>query len=121
MALVLAKIAEASNAFQFAGGSGVSAADVVIQTGDATRFDEFMLMSTAGAMQVFASIDGTNYATAPLSLVDLGATSSAPVTVTAAGRIYAFFGIYAKVQVQQSGATAVANASMNCSKKGGQR
>ena len=117
----LALVDEVGNMVRYSGGIGVNDGDLVIDTGDVSRNDMFLLMSTAGALQVFPSLDGGNYATAPLSLIDMGATSTAPVTVTAAGRIYGFFGTFAKVRVKQSGATAVAAACMTMSKKGGQR
>ncbi|MHB8816142.1 MAG: hypothetical protein ACYDAE_23160 [Steroidobacteraceae bacterium] len=105
---------------RFSGGTGVNDGDVVIDTTDVARHDMFLLMSTAGAMQVFPSLDGTNYATSPLSLIDMGATTTAPVTITAAGRMYGFFGTFARVRVAQSGPTGVANAALTMSKKGGQ-
>jgi|SRR6185437_7954163 len=117
----LATVDENGNMTRYSGGVGVNDTDVIISTGDVSRFDEFLLISTAGAMEVFPSLDGTNYATAPLSLIDMGATTTAPVTITAANRIYGFYGTFAKVKVQQSGATAVTAATMTMSKKGGQR
>lgn len=95
---------------QWSAGTGANNDDVVIQTNDVSRYDEFMLQSTAGALDVFASLDGTNYATAALSLIDLGATTSDPVLVTAANRTYAFFGTFRKLRVLQNGASAVADA-----------
>lgn len=94
------------------GGTGTNDNDVVIQTNEVQRYDTFMLQSTAGAMDVFVSIDGTNYATAALSLIDLGATTQDPVVVTAANRTYAFRGKFKKIRVLQNGATAVANAAL---------
>lgn len=117
----LSNVIEIGNMVVYAGPAGVNNGDVVIQTGDMSRYDAFMLMSTAGAMQVFASLDSTNFATAPLSLIDCGATTTAPVTVTAAGRIYAFFGTFGLLLVKQNGAPAVVNPVMTASKKGGAR
>jgi len=97
-------------------GTGVNDNDVLFTTGDVLQCEEFYLMSTAGAMDVFVSLDGTNFSTAPLSLVDLGATTTDPVLVTAANRVYAFFGRYTKVRVLQNGATGVANAVLNCAR-----
>ncbi len=116
----LATVDEVGNMTRYSGGVGVSDTDVVVQTGDVSRFDEFVLMSTAGAMQVFPTLDGVNYAVAPLSLIDMGAVTTAPVTITAANRLYGFFGTFAKVRVQQSGGAAVAAACLTMSKKGGQ-
>lgn len=81
--------------------------EVVIQTGDVSRWNTFMVMSLTGAVDVFVSLDGTNYATAALSLVDQGAADAAPVLVTAALRCYGFRGIFRKIRVLQNGATGV--------------
>jgi hypothetical protein len=75
-------------------------------------YDTCELMSTAGAMDVVVSLDGTNFTTAALSLADLGAITSDPVVVTAANRLYGFRGKFAAIQVRQNGATAVVNASI---------
>lgn len=107
---------EMGNAFRYTAGVGTNDNDVVIQTGDISRCDEFLLQSTAGAMDVFVSLDGTNYATAALSLTDLGATTTDPVVVTAANRTYGFRGTYALIRVLQNGATGVANACLICRK-----
>lgn len=102
------------NALRYTAGVGVNDNDVVIQTGDVSQYREFQLMSTAGAMDVFVSLDGTNYTTAALSLVDWGATTTSPVVVTAANRLYAFYGAFNFVRVLQNGATGVANACLVC-------
>lgn len=117
----LATGTQLGNGLLWSGGVGVNAADIVIQTNDLLGCDEHMLFSTAGAMDVWVSIDGTNYATAALSLVDMGAVTTAPVIVTAAGRMYSFFGYFRRVQVKQNGAVAVANATLFNSYKGGIR
>lgn len=118
--VTLATVDSVGNIERYSGGVGVNDGDIVVDTGDISRHDTFCLISTAGAMEVFPSLDGTNYSTAPLSLIDMGATSTAPVTLTAAGRIYGFFGAFAKVRVKQSGATAVTAATLTMSRKGGQ-
>jgi hypothetical protein len=65
-------------------------------------------------MNVFISLDGTNFSTAPLSLDDLGSITSAPVLATVANRTYAFRAVGAKkIRVQQTGATAVENACLS--------
>lgn len=110
----LATANEYGNARIYEGGTGVNDNDVVINTDDVSNFREFTIMTTAGAVDVFPSVDGTNYATAPLSLVDLGATTTAPVVVTAANRIYAFYGVFRKIKVQQNGATAATDVTLAC-------
>lgn len=102
------------NALRYRAATGTNDNDVVIQTGDTTAYDEFELQSTAGAMDVFVSLDGTNYSTAPMSLTDLGATTTDPVLLTAANRTYMFFGTYAAIRVLQNGATGVAGATLMC-------
>lgn len=92
-------------------GTGTDDNDIVIEFNDVVDgADTFLLMSTAGAMDVFVSLDGTNYSTAALSLTDMGATTSDPVLVTSANRVYGFRGKYKAIRVLQNGATAVANA-----------
>ena len=92
-------------------GTGTIDNDVVITFDDVVDgADTFLLMSTAGAMDVFVSLDGTNYSTAALSLTDMGAITSDPVVVTAANRCYGFRGKFKAIRVLQNGATAVANA-----------
>ena len=88
-------------------GTGTNDNDVVIQTDAIERHCAFMLVSTAGAMDVFVSIDGTNYTTAPLSLIDFGGIVTTPVLVTVANRVYGFRGVFKFVRVLQNGATAV--------------
>jgi hypothetical protein len=82
--------------------------EAVIVTGDIGRYDAFTLMSVTGTVDVYPSLDGTNFATSALSLSDLGATTLDPVVVTAAGRVYGFRGPYSKIKVLQAGATGVA-------------
>jgi hypothetical protein len=110
------------NAVVFTGGAGVNANDVIFGPLEVSRFDDFQLMSTAGAMQVLASLDGVNFGTAPLTLIDEGAAAVGVtyVIVTAANRMYRLQGTWAQIKVTQNGATGVANASLTCSKKGGQ-
>lgn len=92
-------------------GSGANDNDVVIQTDGVTEFDTFQLVSSTGAVDVFVSVDGTNYVTSALSLADLGATTNDPVLVTSASRTYGFRGKYSAIRVLQNGATA-ANACL---------
>jgi hypothetical protein len=99
-------------------GSSTADNDVAIQTGELTKYDAFMVMSVTGAIDVFGSLDGTNYQTAPLSLQDMGATVADPVVVTAAGRMYGFRGKFKKLRVLQNGVTAVA-VTLLCGKLGG--
>lgn len=96
----------------FASGAAAGDNATVIELEDVSMFDTFILQSTQGAMDVFVSLDGTNYSTAPLSLTDMGATTSTPVIVTAANRTYGFRGKFRKVKVLQNGATAVVAATL---------
>lgn len=94
-------------------GSGTNDDDVVIQLERADAYDTFLLMSTAGAMEVLVSLDGTNYSTAPLSLTDMGSEFADPVIITVASRVYGFRGLFRAVRVVQNGATAVENATLS--------
>ncbi len=105
------------NAWQYLGVAGTGDTTVVIATEDVSRNDLFMFSSSAGAMQVYGCIDDTNFY-GPLSLDDLGATVSSPVTITAAARIYRLRGTFRYLQVKQSGGTAVAGACLLASRTG---
>lgn len=95
-------------------GTGANANDVLFTTPNVQQHECFTLMSTAGAVQVLASVDGINFATAPLALEDGGSTTNTTyVLVTAANRIYKFKGKFTRLQVTQNGATASA-ASLVC-------
>lgn len=95
-------------------GVGVNANDVLFTASPVQQHELFTLMSSAGAVQVLASVDGTNFATAPLALEDAGATANSTyVIVTAVARIYKFWGKFTALRVTQNGATATA-ASLIC-------
>lgn len=88
----------------YTGVAGVSDNDIVIQTGNINQYDTFMLKTDAGAVDVFVDLgDGTFVG--PISLADLGATGTAPVIVTAAGRLYGFSGSFDAILVRQNGGT----------------
>lgn len=117
MALTLATVTSSGSVFMlYTGGTGVSDNDVVVQTDDVSAYNTFMIMTTAGAVDAFPSLDGTNYATAGVSLTDMGATTSDPVVVTAANRLYRFRGTFKKIKVMQNGATAATAVCLMCSK-----
>ena len=94
------------------GGSSADDNDVVFDISDnAELFDTWQLGSSAGAMDVFVSGDGTNYQSAALALIDLGSTApSTAVVVTEAGGNYGIKGRWKGIRVLQNGSTAVANA-----------
>lgn len=94
-------------------GTGTNDNDELFTTGDMSRYDACTLMSTTGAVDVFVSLDGTNYATSALSLQDMGATSTDPVLVTSALRLYGFVMKARRIRVLQNGATGAA-ASLIC-------
>lgn len=94
-------------------GSCTDDNEVLIQTGDTLNFDACMVMSTTGVVDVFISLDGTNYITAPLSLADYGAVDTNPVLVTVALRLYGFVSKFWKIRITQNGATDAA-ASLVC-------
>lgn len=93
-------------------GVGVSDNDVIFEIADnADHFDTWQLGSTAGAMDVFVSGDGTNYQTSAVALIDLGSTAPATaVTATTAGGNYGIKGRWKKIKLLQNGGTGVANA-----------
>ncbi len=99
---------------------GVAAGDnaTVFTADQISECDSFLLMSTQGAMDVYPTLDGTNYATAPLSMTDMGATDLVPVLETAANRIYGFRGKFLGLRILQKGATAITAASLICGNVG---
>lgn len=95
-------------------GTGTNANDVLFTTSIVQQHEVFTLMSVTGAVQVLASVDGTNFATAPLALEDAGATANSTyVLVTAAARIYKFWGKFTRLRVTQNGGTA-SSATLIC-------
>jgi len=97
-------------------GTGANDEDLVVTAQNTVQFDHCMLMSATGTVDVEVTIDGTTWTTAALSLQDLGATSSDPVLITAALRMYAVNGRYLGIRLRQEGAAAAA-ASLLCWKK----
>lgn len=99
-------------------GTGVNANDILFTTPSVEQHNIFTLMSTAGAVQVLVSLDGTNFSTAPLALEDQGATAvTTYVLLTAANRVYKFIGKYRVIRVTQNGASASA-ATLMCGSPG---
>lgn len=94
------------------GGSGTNDNDVVFEIlENAELYDTWQLGSTAGAMDVFVSGDGTNFQSAAIAMIDLGSTApSTAVIVTTAGGNYGIRGRWKAIRVLQNGATAVENA-----------
>lgn len=103
---------------QVVGIAGVNDNDIVIELDDVQRFNEFALMSSAGAMDVDVSLDGTNFAAAIALENKHSATPGTRVVVTAADLLYYFEGNFKAVRVRQAGAGAVADAILVCGQKG---
>jgi hypothetical protein len=110
-------VGDVSNGLQIIGIAGTGAAAVCIQTGDMSRYDTFMLMSTAGSFEVLGCIDDVNYSD-PLTMQDLGDAAATYVIASVAGHMCQLKGQYRYLQVQQVGATDVANLVMLCSRQG---
>lgn len=103
---------------KYSGLTGVNDNDVILTSGDVSDYDQFTLQSTAGAMDVLVSLDGTNFSTVHLALLDQGSTTpTTAVLVTAANRTYSFAGNFALVRILQNGATAVANGCLLCRRR----
>lgn len=95
--------------------AGTNADDAVVfeLTENGEHFDTWQLGSTTGVMDVYGSLDGTNYLSSAIALVDLGSTApSTAVTETTANGNYGFKGRWKKIKVLQKGATAVTNAAL---------
>lgn len=121
MALTVAVPDHMGNALRYKDGLGANDNDIIVQTGDVSAYNQFTLMYTStGSLDVFPSLDGTNYATSPLTMLDLGSTAAVPSTVvatTGVNRIYGFSGTYAKLRVQQNGAGVPATVCLMCATK----
>lgn len=100
------------------GVDGVNDNDIVIELDSVGKFDRFMLSSTAGAMDVDVSLDGTNFITAVALEDEKSTTPGTRVSVTAAGGLYLFQGPVKAIRVRQAGATAAANAVLLASTSG---
>lgn len=95
---------------------GTSAGDdVLLFTADARIYDACMLMSTTGAVDVEASLDGTNYSTA-IKLQKWSVAEIEDSLVTTAGAMFAVTGRFLGLRVRQNGATSAA-ASLFCWKR----
>ena len=100
------------------GVDGVNDNDIVAEVNEAERFNEFAISSTAGAMDVDISLDGTNFITA-IALEDKKSTTpQTRVVVTVAAGLYRFFGTVKTIRVRQAGGTAAANPVLACGKIG---
>ncbi len=86
---------------------------VTVPKADAIQYDTWILGATAGEMDVFVTLDGTNYLTTAIALIDLGSTTpNTTVVKTAAAGAYAFRGKYLGIRVDQNGASAVVNPAL---------
>lgn len=95
-------------------GTGANAADVLFTTPNIQQHELFTLMSTTGAVEVLASVNGTSFSTVVLAMEDQGATANSTyVIVTVPNRVYKFWGKYTRLRVVQNGATAT-TASLLC-------
>lgn len=120
---LLAGLATAEVRYLWRSGAltGVNDNDVLLEMTSAThsalsQCDSWEVSSTAGAIDVFVSMDGTNYLATAVALTDRNSnTPPTAVAVTTAGGLYGFRGHPAKIKFLQNGATAVANGNVTCS------
>lgn len=82
------------------------AGNVMIETGDISRYDVFTFLSWAGSFTVEVSTDGTQWSNA-VSLQDFGATSITLVTTGTNGPFYQIRLKTRFLRVKQSGGTAL--------------
>lgn len=69
---------------------------------EARTYDTWILGSSAGKIDVYVSLDGTNYQSAALALLHMNSTTpSTMVLETAAGGTYCFRGKFAKIKLLQ--------------------
>ncbi len=113
---------ETASTLTIKGGSGTNDNDPIFsrtgtlggETSDVSQFDTFELFSTGGAMDVFVTLDGTNYSSVGLGMTNQTAVDPTPVLVTTAGQVFGFRGKFRNMKILQNGATAVANATLTC-------
>lgn len=91
-------------------GGGSTADNEVILELDARGYDEFTLGSLTGAVDVFASLDGTNFLTTAVGLVN--PTDGAPDAATTANGVFQIRGSFNRLRFLQNGATAVTGFSV---------
>lgn len=101
-------------------GTGVNDNDVLFTNTVQTSYDEHVIHSTAGTVDVEVSVDGTNFTasgTNPMAMRDAHATASATyVTEVTVGKIGILTGKFHSIRVLQKGATA-ATAKMGSYKR----
>ena len=101
----------------FSGGNSDDDNDVIF-TLDADGFNKFTFGSTAGAVDVLVSLDGTNFLSTAVYFNSLiSATPATQVNVTAANGLYVLTGRFAKVRFLQNGATDVENFTVVASRE----
>ncbi len=109
---------QSSKVLKIVGIAGVDDNDIVIEVTDASKFDEFIISSTLGVMDVDVSLDGTNFIAA-IALEDRKSlTPATRVVVTVAAGLYSFNGPVQVVRVRQNTATDVISPVMICKSKG---
>jgi len=96
------------NTAAFSGITGTGDNDTLLTIDDVTQQDTFTLLSTGGVFDVEGTLDGTNWS-GPVSMSDLGGTSTAPVLVSVAAHIMGIAGSFKGLRVLQNGATNVTN------------
>ena len=103
---------------QVLGVDGVNDNDIVIELDNVERYNEFTLMSSAGAMDVDVSLDGTNFAVA-IALEDLHSLTPAVREVaTTADLIFRIQGTIKAIRIRQDGVTAAADPVLYCGQLG---
>lgn len=105
---------ELGNVMVYVGVTGVNDNDVLIETADVSRYATFGLASTAGVMDVYVSIDGTNFLAGAISIWDMTGDGSVAVVETVAGALCQLRAKVMKIRVLQKGATAVENPRLLC-------
>lgn len=93
------------------GGAGSDGAggEIILDTddgslgaGDVSKYDYFTLKSATGVFEVTASMDGNSWS-APLGMVNLCSTSTAPVLASVANNLMAFSGCFKHIRVTTVG------------------
>jgi hypothetical protein len=93
----------------WSGGGATDDNEVILEI-DARGFTEFTLGSVTGSVDVFASLDGTNFLTTAVGLIN--PTDGAPDAATTAQGVFQLRGSFHRLRFVQNGATAVTGFSV---------
>lgn len=93
----------------WSGGASTEDNEVVLEI-DARGFEEFTFGSSAGAVDVFASLDGSAFLATAIGVVS--AVDILPDALTTPGGVFSVQGTFHRLRFMQNGATDVAGFAL---------